>query len=70
MIRAFLFDDPTPALLDHAPVAPDPDLAQRNAARIEAAKRQLGDKYLLARPITRGPVDLGTFNPARKESHE
>lgn len=32
-------------------IDPDPDLAARNAARIEEAKARLGDKYVCAKPI-------------------
>jgi hypothetical protein len=38
-------------------VEPDPDLAARNAARIEQAKAKLGDKYICAAPILT-PKDL------------
>lgn len=51
LLRRFLFDEPAPTEIDLVRAQPDPELAARNAARIEAAKKQMGDKWLLARPI-------------------
>lgn len=38
-------------------ISPDPELAARNAERIEQAKRRLGDDYVCAKPILT-PKDL------------
>lgn len=38
-------------------VTPDPELVARNAAKIEEAKRRLGDKYVCAKPLLT-PKDL------------
>lgn len=54
MTLADLFRDdrrkPDPVLVIMG-VDPDPDLAARNAVRIEQAKARLGDKYVCAKPI-------------------
>jgi hypothetical protein len=57
LLRRFLFDEPAPAEIDLVAAQPDPDLAARNAARIAAVKKQMGDKWLLARPIN-APITI------------
>jgi len=61
----FVFDPREPALIDLLDAQPDPELVARNAARIEEAKKRLGEKYILAKPIN-APIDLGAFNPEKK----
>lgn len=60
MTLADLFRDdrrkPDPVLVVIG-VEPDPELAARNAARIEQAKARLGDKYVCAAPFLT-PKDL------------
>lgn len=57
MIRSFLFDATAPVLIDLVDAQPDPDLAARNRARIDAAKAAMGDRYILAKPINPKPAD-------------
>lgn len=45
-IARFLFDDGQPVMVDGSGITPDPELAARNAARIEAARVSLGPRWL------------------------
>lgn len=59
MIRRFLFDTLAPTVIDLIDAPLDAELAARNRIRIDAAKRALGDKYILAKPFKshKGPID-------------
>ena len=57
MIRRFLFDTLAPTVIDLIDAPLDAELAARNRMRIDAAKRALGDKYILAKPINPQPAD-------------